>query len=66
MSTLVTIPKDLTRGDELIIIKRKEYEQLKRHLLEVQDALAKISRGEKELRENKTRITTKSLSELYK
>lgn len=65
MPTTITIPKNLTRGDELIVVRRKEYEQLQKHLKEIQDALAKISRGEKELREGKTRVTTKSLSELY-
>ena len=66
MVTPVTIPKGLTHGDELVVVRRKEYEQLKKHLLEVKDTLNKINRGEKELNEKKTRVTAKSLTELYK
>ncbi|OQA90971.1 MAG: hypothetical protein BWY26_01264 [Elusimicrobia bacterium ADurb.Bin231] len=66
MRTVMTIPKNLADGDDLIVISKKRYEQLQKHLREVSDALGKISRGEKELREGKTRITTKSLKELYR
>ncbi len=30
-----TIPKRMTRGDELIVVRRHEYEQLQKHLTEV-------------------------------
>ena len=63
MST-ITIPKNVTHGDELVIVRRKDYEELHHHLAEVKDALAKIRRGNKELFRRRTRITTKSLSEL--
>jgi len=53
MSTTITIPKRVTHRDELVIIRRKEYECLQKHLKEVEDALTKIARGEKELREGK-------------
>ena len=54
----------MTNGDELIVVRRKEYEQLQRQLYEVRDAMAKIRRGEKEFRGGKTRITVKSLTEI--
>ena len=63
MSTTITIPKQLTHGDELIVIRRKEYEQLQKHLSEVGDALKKIREGEKEFREGKIK-PIHSLSEL--
>ncbi|MEK6591033.1 MAG: hypothetical protein AABZ11_10180 [Nitrospinota bacterium] len=63
MRTTLTIPKRMTRGEELIIVRRHDYEQLQKHLAEVKDALFKIRRGEKELKEGKTRVI-KSLAEL--
>lgn len=59
----VTIPKRITDGEELIVIRRQEYEQMVKHLAEVKDALVKIKKGEKELREGRTRVV-KSLNEL--
>jgi len=59
----VTIPKRITDGEELIVIRRQEYEQMVKHLAEVKDALVKIKKGEKELRESRTRVV-KSLNEL--
>lgn len=64
MGHTLTIPKRITHGEELIVIRRQEYEQLQKHLAEVRDALAKIRQGEKELKEGKTRVI-KSLSELH-
>ena len=63
MGCTLTIPKRLTHGDELVVVRRQEYEQMQKHLAEVKDALAKIRQGEKELKEGKTR-TIKSLAEL--
>ena len=63
MGSTLTIPKRMTHGEELLVVRRWEYEQLQKHLAEVRDALAKIRRGEKELKEGKTRVI-KSLSEL--
>ena len=59
----VTIPKRITDGEELIVIRRQEYEQMAKHLAEVKDALVKIRKGEKELREGRTRVV-KSLNEI--
>ena len=59
----ITIPKRITAGEELIVIRRQEYEQLLKYLAEVKDALAKIKKGERELKEGKTRII-RSLADL--
>jgi len=63
MKGTVTIPRQLTQGAELVIVRRQEYERLRRDLAEVQDTLAKIRRGEQEYRAGKTRVI-RSLSEL--
>ena len=60
----LTIPKRLTHGEELIVVRRQEFVKLQTHLKEVKDALFKIRQGEKELREGKTRVV-KSLAELH-
>lgn len=63
MAFALRIPKQITHGEELVILRRQEYERLRRRLIEVKDALAKIRKGEKELKEGKTRLVN-SLSEL--
>ncbi|MBI4689964.1 MAG: hypothetical protein HY754_06820 [Nitrospirae bacterium] len=63
LGTTLTIPKRITRGEELIVVRRQEYERLKKHLAEVKDALVKIRQGEKELKEGKTKVI-KSLADL--
>ncbi len=63
MGTTLTIPKRITRGEDLIVVRRQEYEQLQKHLAEVKDALVKIRQGEKELKEGKTKVI-KSLADL--
>ena len=65
MQTTLTISKHLTHGDELIIVRRKEYEKLQKHLAEACDALQKIGRGEKELQNGKIK-PIHSLSDLDK
>ena len=63
MSITLTIPKQMTHGDELIVVRRHEYDNLRRQYVELKDALAKIRRGEHELKNGKTRAV-KSLSQL--
>lgn len=63
MASITTIPRGLTHGEELVVIPRREYERLQKHLTELRDALSKIQWGEKELRTGKTRVV-ESLAEL--
>lgn len=63
MRTSITIPKAVTQGAELVVLSRKEYERLQHHVSELEDALTKIRRGEKEYRSAKTRAI-KSLADL--
>lgn len=63
MKASVTIPSQLTRGAELLVIPLQEYERLRRQISELKDALAKIRRGEGEHRAGRTRLIG-SLAEL--
>ena len=65
MQAAISIPRNFIHGDELMVVRRKDYEKMQKHLSEVRDALDKIRRGDKEYREGKT-ITVKSLSDLRK
>lgn len=59
------ISKKLTLGEELVVLTKKEFDRLRKRMTELSDVLAKISRGEKELRSGKTKIVS-SLSQLTK
>ena len=61
--TTITIPKKITQGEDLIIVRRSDYEILLRRLAEVSDAFMKIRKGEQELKKGTTQIV-KSLKEL--
>ena len=63
MKTLISIPRGLTHGEDLVVIRKSEYEALHRQVDEFKDALGKIKRGEKELRNGKTKVV-RSLAEL--
>ena len=53
----------MTRGVDLIVVARQDYEQLQQRLAELHDAIAKIRRGDQEYRSGKTRVIS-SLAEL--
>lgn len=65
LNKVETISKKLTLGEELVVLTKKEFDRLRERMDELSDALAKISRGEKELRSGKTKIVS-SLSQLTK
>ncbi|PKN00751.1 MAG: hypothetical protein CVU77_08825 [Elusimicrobia bacterium HGW-Elusimicrobia-1] len=65
MTTLTLVPKKITHGDELVILPKKEYDNLRRRLDETRDALIKIREGEKEYKAGKIR-PMRSLSQLDK
>ncbi|MCH8317623.1 MAG: hypothetical protein IIA88_03890 [Bacteroidetes bacterium] len=59
----ITIPKNITNGEELLVIRKQEYDYLLKHLTEIQDAFMKISKGDHEFKKGNT-IVVKSLKEL--
>ena len=63
MKSMVNIPKNLTHGEDLIVIRKSEYEALRRRFKELTDAINKIRRGDKELKSGKTKIIN-SLAEI--
>lgn len=63
MDTTITIPKQVTGGADLVVLTKEAYDKLQRQLLEVEDALKKIKRGEQEYKNGQTKETA-SLSEL--
>lgn len=65
MGPTLTIPKQMTHGEELVVLRRDEYEQLIRHTEETAEALRVIAEGEKAFREGRT-IKASSLKEALK
>jgi hypothetical protein len=63
MSPTMMISKKVTKGEDLVVVRRHDYEQLLKNFFEAKDALAKIRRGEKELKQGKTRVV-QSLAQL--
>ena len=58
MSPILTISKKVTKGEDLVVVRRSDYEELMRNFLEAKDALSKVRRGEKELKQGKTRVVS--------
>ena len=65
MGLTLTIPKRITHGEELVLLRKDEYERLVRHKEEVANALRIIAEGEKAYREGRT-IKAFSLKEALK
>lgn len=55
---IVTIPKKVSRGEELVVIRRQDFDVFLRWQEEVKDVLAKVRRGQKEYRLGKTRVVS--------
>ena len=63
MKSLINIPHQLTHGDDLVVIRKSDYEALERQVEEFKNVIGKIKRGERELKNGKTKIIS-SLSKL--
>ena len=63
MKPMVSIPHRVTHGEDLVVIRKSDYDALQQQIEEFKDAFGKIKRGEKELKEGKTKIVS-SLAEL--
>jgi len=66
MSTTITIPRNFSHGDELIVVRRKEYENLQKKATEIDEIMETIKVGEKEIKEGKIKYTKRSISEALK
>ncbi len=65
MGPILTIPKRITHGEELVLLRKDEYERLIRREEEIAQALRVIADGEKAYREGRT-IKACSLKEALK
>lgn len=54
-----TIPKKVSGGEDLVVVRRKDFEAFEKWRAEVRDALGKVARGRREYREGRT-VTTAS------
>jgi len=64
-NTTVTIPHKLTKGKELVVLTREEYEKILNHNEKVAEVLKIIAEGEEAYREKRT-IAASSLEEALK
>jgi hypothetical protein len=53
-SRIATISKNVSGGEELIVVKRRDFVAFERWQRELNDALAKVKRGRSEYRTRKT------------
>lgn len=60
---MINIPHGLTQGDDLVVLRKTDYDALQRQIEEFKDAIGKIKRGEKEFKNGKTKIVN-SLEDL--
>lgn len=54
----IEIPRELTKKGDLMVVPKKEYQAFLKLKDEIEDALKKIMRGEKELKEGKTKVVS--------
>lgn len=65
MGHTLTIPKRITHGEELVLLRKDEYERLIHHKEEILHTLKVIAEGEKAYREGRT-IKASSVKEALK
>lgn len=53
----ITIPKTLSRGEELVVVRRRDFAMFQKWREEVRDVLVKIRQGRKEYQKGKTVVT---------
>jgi len=54
----ITIPKKLSRGDDLVVVRRKAFEAFRKWQKEMDEVLAKVRRGRKEYKTGKTIVAS--------
>ncbi|MBI2097063.1 MAG: hypothetical protein HYT40_02865 [Candidatus Sungbacteria bacterium] len=55
-SSVVTIPKKVSGGEELVVVRKDDFEAFRNWRKEVENALAKVQRGRREYRLRKARV----------
>ena len=57
-SLIVTIPKKVSGGEELVVVKKGDFELFQKWQEEVNGALAKVKRGREEHKKKKTIVVS--------
>ena len=57
-SRVATISKEVSGGEELVVITRKDFELFQKWQEEINEALAKVTRGREEYRKKKTIVVS--------
>ena len=52
--SIATIPKKVSGGDDLVVVKKEDFEQFQKWQEDIKDALVKVRRGREEFRKKKT------------
>ncbi len=60
---MINIPKNLTHGEKLVVLRKSELDSLRRSFKELTAAFRKIKKGESEFKNGKTK-TVNSLAEI--
>lgn len=55
---VATISKKVSGGEELVVVKRRDFDEFEKWQREVNDALAKVKRGRSEYRARKTVVAS--------
>ncbi|MEK7559832.1 MAG: hypothetical protein AAB522_00825 [Patescibacteria group bacterium] len=60
MSNIATIPKKVSGGEELVVVRKRDFDVFQKWQSQINDALFKVYRGRKEYRTGKTRVLSSS------
>ena len=56
-NSIATIPKQVSGGEELVVLPRRSFDVFQKWQQEIEDALGKVRRGRQEYRARKTIVT---------
>ncbi|OGF83174.1 hypothetical protein A2924_01830 [Candidatus Giovannonibacteria bacterium RIFCSPLOWO2_01_FULL_44_16] len=54
VAQIATIPKHISKGEELVVLKRSDFEVYQKWQEQINDALSKVKRGREEYKKGKT------------
>ena len=60
MSNIATISKKVSGGEELVVVRKRDFDAFQKWQSQANDALSKVYRGRKEYRAGKTQILSSS------
>ncbi len=66
MGMTIAIPRHFSHGDDLVLVRRKEYEALRRRATEYDEVASVIKQAEHDIRAGKVKYTKKTIAEAIK